>query len=426
MTLNEWLNDLEQRHPTEIDLGLDRVRLVFDRLKLAGAMPYSIVVGGTNGKGSTLKAIFNGLTAVGLKVATYTSPHLYRFNERICLQGREVEDQALVDAFEVVERARGDTSLTYFEFTTLAAFVVFSNASLSGELDVIVCEVGLGGRLDAVNVLDADLSLVTSIGLDHQDWLGNTVAEIAREKAGIFRMPKLGLVGETFPKSVMSELVSDGYLLSVYSEDFGIKRHVDHAYEFMTVSGIAALNPCHGSSLPKNNLCLAMQACIIALESNDFAPVHHASLHQCAQAISKTQVPGRLQQVSDEPITIFDVAHNEASAEFLAGHLSNKHAGRKVRAVFSCLKDKDIRAIVGIMSPIVSEWFIAPLKGDRAMSLDTIQYELSLVGARMQSFDSLAEAFAEASDIVCSQNSMVLAFGSFYVLEAIGERTLVE
>ncbi|KZY59146.1 hypothetical protein A3742_13685 [Oleiphilus sp. HI0071] len=426
MTLSEWLNDLEQRHPTEIDLGLERVRLVFDRLQLTDSMPYCIVVGGTNGKGSTLKAIENGLSSVGLRIGTYTSPHLYRFNERICLQGKEVGDQTLVDAFDVVERARGDISLTYFEFTTLAAFVVFSNAFRAGELDAIICEVGLGGRLDAVNVLDGDLSLVTSIGLDHQDWLGNTIEEIAREKAGIFRPSKLGLVGETFPNSILNELIAVGYSLSIYGEDFGITHKGDCRFEFFTGSKLVLLDPCQQSSLPKNNLCLAMQACIIALEAKEGGELTPKTLDRCAKAISKTQVPGRLQQVSEEPVIIFDVAHNEAAAQFLADYLSNKHLGRKVRAVFSCLKDKDIRAIVRIMSPFISEWFIAPLKGSRAMSVEAIENELSFVGAQVRSFDDLSDAFAAASDVGCSQDAMVLAFGSFYVLESLGERILVE
>lgn len=426
MTLSEWLSDLEQRHPTEIDLGLDRVRLVFDRLQLSGRMPYSIIVGGTNGKGSTLQAISNGFRALGLRVGTYTSPHLYRFNERICLQGSEIEDHALVCAFEAVEEARGDTSLTYFEFTTLAAFVIFSRASQSRELDVIVCEVGLGGRLDAVNVLDGDLSLVTSIGLDHQDWLGDTLEEIAREKAGIFRRSRRGLVGETFPSSVLRELSGSGYSIWVYADDFGISCDGDEAYEFITGSGIAALNPSYGCSLPKNNLCLAMQACIIAIEDNDRWSIDFSKLDQCAQAISRTRVPGRLQQVGDNPLTILDVAHNEAAARFLAEHLGAEHAGRKVNAVFSCLKDKDIREIVRCMSEVVGEWFVAPLDGARAMPLSTIKEELSLIGAKVRTFESLSDAFLAASDSARDRDAIVLAFGSFYVLEALGERTSVE
>ena len=423
MTLSDWLSDLEKRHPTEIELGLDRVRLVFDRLDLAGKMPFSIIVAGTNGKGSTLQGIANGLSALDLRVGTYTSPHLYRFNERVCLGGKAVDDDVLVSAFECVERARKDVSLTYFEFTTLAAFLIFRQAFEAGQLDAIVCEVGLGGRLDAVNILDGNLSIVTSIGLDHQDWLGDTVEEIAREKSGVFRTSKPALVGESFPGSVLDDLRNQGFSIEVFGERFGRYSDLDETYAFHSRSGVVFLDPCLANSLPKNNLCLAMQACIIALESNELWPNDFASLSVCAEAIAKTCVAGRLEYVADDPVTLFDVAHNEPAAAFLASRLSERHANMTINAVFSCLKDKDIRAIVHCMAPVVSEWFVAPLYGARAMPVDSIRKELERVGATVRCFDDLKDAYTEASSKAREEGALVLAFGSFYVLEAIGERT---
>ncbi len=424
MTLSDWLSDLEQRHPTEIELGLDRVRLVFERLDLAGKMPFSIIVAGTNGKGSTLQGIANGLSALNLQVGTYTSPHLYRFNERVCLNGEPVDDGLLVWAFECVERAREDVSLTYFEFTTLAAFVIFQKGFEAGNLDAIVCEVGLGGRLDAVNILDGDVSIVSSIGLDHQEWLGDTLEKIAREKSGVFRVSKPALVGESFPQSVLDDLDRQGFSMTAFGKDFGLYRHLNDTYTFNALSGALELNPCLTNSLPKNNLCLAMQACIIALESNEAWPDDFTSLSVCARAIANTSVAGRLQYVCDDPVTLFDVAHNEPAAAFLSAHLSEQHANMQVKAVFSCLKDKDIRAIVHCMSPAVNEWFIALLEGSRAMPVREIAQELKAVGARVSCFEDLKDAFEEASKKARDEDAMVLAFGSFYVLEAIGERTL--
>lgn len=425
MTLSDWLSDLERRHPTEIDLGLERVRLVFERLALSNKMPYSIIVGGTNGKGSTLQAISNGLSALGFRVGTYTSPHLYIFNERVCLQGMQVDDETLVRAFEVVESARKDVSLTYFEFTTLAAFTIFADRFEAQDLDVAVCEVGLGGRLDAVNVLDGQLSIVTSIGLDHQDWLGDTLEKIAFEKAGIFRRSTRGLVGETFPRNVLSDIIRKGYSLSVYGDDFGGQTSDKGGYQFFSTSGEVSLNPCLDNSLPKNNLCLAMQACIIALESLDSGNRGSSKdLDLCAQAIAETEVPGRLQIVRDSPLTLFDVAHNAAAAKVLADYLAEHHSEKPVKAVFSCLKDKDIRAIVGQMDAVVEEWFVAPMDGARAMPIEEIQIGLASSTGKVRCYECLADAFAAASKEASEGEGMILAFGSFYVLEALRDRAL--
>lgn len=429
-SLSAWLSDIEKRHPTEIDLGLDRVREVYDNLSLKNAMPRTVVVAGTNGKGSTVQALNNGLAALGLTVATYTSPHFHRFNERIRLNGKEVSDDELTLAFERVEQARGNTSLTYFEFTTLSAYVIFAERALAGELDVAICEVGLGGRLDAVNVIDADVSTVVSIGLDHQDWLGDTVEKIAHEKAGVFRAGKVSLIGESFPKSVELELRDKGIVAQRFGRDFGVVVADSSLYNdelsdfggaqmYNQSSSLTYFDAVADSTLPANNLCLAMQACIELVETADDWKALHHDFSLSAQAISSTSVFGRLELIDGEPLTLWDVAHNGAAAECLSEYVDSKFGDREVVAVFSCLKDKDIREIVSAINSCVASWYIAEIDNPRALPVSDIKSVFFEFDATLNSFDNLTSAYEAARDYARKVDAVLIVFGSFYVLEAL-------
>lgn len=423
--LDDWLTYISRQHPKEIDLGLERVRQVYDQLELGESLPPAVVVAGTNGKGSTIAAMESGLAAMGARVGVYTSPHIQRFNERVRLCGHEVSDQSLLDAFELVEKARGDVALTYFEFTTIAAFVVFSNWSFEQEgLDIILCEVGLGGRLDAVNVLDAELAIVTSIGLDHQDWLGSDLRNIAREKAGVFRKGCIGLVGETFPAPVLSDLVAEGFDLYRIGEDFGQQIEAD-LYTFRYQGESVQVDPVGTSVLPKNNLVLAMQGCLVVFASELIPRISIdeksllVSAQTVASAIRAVTVAGRLERFQEEPETILDVGHNEQAVSFLSEHLANNYNDKPVFAVFSCLMDKDLNAILDAMVPNIEKWFIAELNCDRARQLPQITDAFEVRSLRYEVCSSIAEAMSSARHEALSAGGIVLAFGSFYVIEEI-------
>ncbi|MCH2157642.1 MAG: bifunctional folylpolyglutamate synthase/dihydrofolate synthase [Oleiphilaceae bacterium] len=418
MTLNEWLSELEKRHSQEIDLGLDRIRTVFDALNIADKLPRIVTVAGTNGKGSTLQAIVEGLHSVGVRTASYISPHFHRFNERIVLGHSELDDESIVAAFEQVEKARHQVSLSYFEFTTLAAFVAFSKEFLAGRLDVAVLEVGLGGRLDAVNIVDADVAIVTSIGLDHQDWLGDTLEQIAREKAGVFRKHQASYIGETFPPSVRLELNNNDIYPAMYLREFGSWSVLSEGAVFDYKGSEVVLNCFAYNDLPHNNLALAMQAClkIFELSQQEF---ESNQLELCAQAISKTQVSGRLERVSENPEILFDVAHNGAAAKLLSSHLKQKYLGRKLIAVFSCLKDKDLREIVLALDGVITQWHIAELDGPRARPLEEMSSQMIGMSQEVSTFNNLKEAFEGAKSIAMSSGAVVVVFGSFFVIEAL-------
>ena len=418
-SLSAWLEYIESMHPVEIDMGLDRVRAVFHKLKVQSRLPYAVVIAGTNGKGSTLTAIQQGLSATGLRVGTYTSPHLYIFNERICLDGQYASDNQIVRAFELVEEARGDISLSYFEFTTLAAFVVFADLHL--ELDAIICEIGLGGRLDAVNVLDGDISAVVSIGLDHQDWLGDTLELIAKEKAGVFREDAINLVGASFSSEVLEGMRSR-FDIDQYGAEFGLP--IEGAKKsFHCGSKEFQLDCVSNSPLPENNLSIAMQVSLAVLREQDL--LSEASALCCAEAIRLTRLEGRMESWSldgcaQAPLVIADVAHNGAAAQYLATFVRNKHSDKRVTAVFSCLKDKDIRAIVEPMSKVVDHWCISTLEVPRAASVEVLKKTHLEYAADFSVYPSISDAYRGAIAL-SGANDLVLIFGSFYVLQEIKE-----
>ncbi|MFL9809447.1 MAG: bifunctional tetrahydrofolate synthase/dihydrofolate synthase [Pseudomonas sp.] len=412
-SLADWLAYLEQLHPTAIDMGLDRVRAVAARMAMTRPAPLVVTVTGTNGKGSTCAFIASLLNAQGLKVGSYSSPHLLRYNERVLLSGREASDAELCEAFAVVEAARGEISLTYFEMGTLAAFWLFERAGL----DAVVLEVGLGGRLDAVNIVDADLAVITNIGLDHADWLGNSRESVAYEKAGILREGKPALCGELDPpQPLLDHANSLSAPLLLRGRDFDLAmgagdwhwRGVDAAGAPLELHGLPLL------TLPMENAALALQA--YAMLGLPWDPA------RLARALLQTRVVGRLdsRQVvwnGRRIALLLDVGHNPHAAAFLAQRLEQRPVAGTRLAVFGLLADKDLAGVLDALVPSISDWAVAPLPTPRTQSATQLAAALLERGASVSEYATIEQAL-EAQCARAESVDEILVFGSFYCVAA--------
>jgi dihydrofolate synthase/folylpolyglutamate synthase len=414
-SLADWLSYLEQLHPSAIDMGLERSRIVLQRLGLTRIAPRVITVTGTNGKGSTCAFIASLLQGQGLKVGVYSSPHLLRYNERVQIAGVEASDAQLCEAFAVVEAARGDTSLTYFEMGTLAAFWLFQQAGL----DALVLEVGLGGRLDAVNLLDADIAVVTSIGIDHADWLGNSRESVAFEKAGILRAAKPALCGDIDPPQPLLDQVAlldapfflrgRDYDLSVGEQGWSWHGLNDHG-EVLRLSQLPLLD------LPMENAALALQ--VYAVMQLPWQP------EVISKALLQTRVTGRLDRRmfnwQGKSLTLLlDVGHNPHAADYLAQRLASRALSGKRLAVFGLLADKDLSGVVAPLLSEVDNWAVAPLPTSRSREVAELQAHLQHCGAQVAAYASV-QAALEAQCEQAADGDEVLLFGSFYcVAEAL-------
>ena len=414
-SLADWLAYLEQLHPSAIDMGLERSRAVAQRLGLTRPAPRVITVTGTNGKGSTCAFLAALLQEQGLKVGVYSSPHLLRYNERVQINGSEADDAALCEAFVEVEAARGAISLTYFEMGTLAAFWLFQRAAL----DAVVLEVGLGGRLDAVNLIDADLALVTSIGLDHADWLGDTRESVAFEKAGIFRAGKPALCGDTDPpQPLLEQVVQLNAPLFLRGRDYDLALEAQHwSWRGLDAKGeVLRLDRLPLLDLPMENAALALQAYAL-LE----LPWH---AEQIASALLSTRVAGRLDRRTlnwqGKPLTLLlDVGHNPHAAAYLAQRLAARPLAGKRLAVFGLLADKDLAGVVTPLLSEVAEWAVAPLPTSRTRPAAELQAHLYNLGAHVTAYVDVKSALLAQCARVAAGDEILL-FGSFYcVAEAL-------
>ena len=396
-------------------MGLERSQQVAARLGLGRPAPRVITVTGTNGKGSTCAFVAALLQAQGLKVGVYSSPHLLRYNERVQLNGVEATDEQLCEAFAALDAGRGDTSLTYFEMGTLAAFWLFERE----QLDAVVLEVGLGGRLDTVNVVDADLALITSIGVDHTDYLGDTRESVAYEKAGILRPGKPALCGDLDPPHTLLDKVRElDCPFFLRGRDFSLDVADDHwSWRGIDARGLGV--ELHGLpllNLPMENAALALQAYLLLdLPWN---------AGQIADTLQRTRVVGRLDRRAFEwqgkrLDLLLDVGHNPHAAQYLARRLaSHVPTGRRL-AVFGLLSDKDLEGVVAPLLSSVQAWAVAPLDTPRSRSADDVQALLQNLGATVTSHASVIAAL-EAQCTVATAEDEILLFGSFYcVAEAL-------
>ena len=415
--LADWLGFIESLHPATIEMGLERVSQVARTLDIRFDCPV-ITVAGTNGKGSTCATLESILRAARYRTGVYTSPHLLSFNERIRIDGADVADAELCTAFERVEAARaaaGDVALTYFEFTTLAAFVVFANAGL----DCVVLEVGLGGRLDAVNIIDADCAILTSVDLDHQAYLGDTREKIGWEKAHIFRAGKPAIVSEPRPPHTVTEL----------SAALGATLlRVGHEFGYAGAGGVngtqwkfwfkpEGAEPITRNGLPYPalrgaNQLLNASAALAALETLRVRlPV---SMQALREGLLNVEWPGRFQMLPGKPQVILDVAHNPHAAGVLAENLSNIGFAPYTHAVFGMLADKDITAVVKLLDGKIDTWQLASLPGPRGASAAHLADILQRAGVKGERtlHDSPSTAYRAARSRA-GEGDRILVFGSF-------------
>ena len=412
MNLEQWLEHQQRVHPQSIALGLERVAAVAARLGLPRPARHVITVGGTNGKGSTVAFLEAIARAAGLRVGAYTSPHLLRYNERVRIDGQEASDAALVAAFERIESARGETPLTYFEYGTLAALLLFSEAAL----DLAVLEVGLGGRLDAVNLVDADVAIVTSVALDHQEYLGNDREAIAAEKAGIFRPGRPAVIAELDPPDALQK----------HADRIGARAvRAGRQYKFGDRLGGRWYwqDDALKLELGKPKLAAPAQtqnaaAAIAALRALPALPV---TADHIAVGVAVASAPARLQRVPGPVEILVDVAHNPHAAQQLAQWMMRNRAAGATQAVFAALSDKDAPHMVGALLGVVDQWRLAGLTDAGARSQDVDQLWRQLAGLLSRTLSSRHQTVADAlaaARASAHPGDRILVFGSFHTAAA--------
>jgi dihydrofolate synthase/folylpolyglutamate synthase len=436
-TLAEWLTLQESVHPSTIDMGLTRVSSVARVLGVDKPRYPVITVGGTNGKGSTVVHLDALLRTAGVTTGMFTSPHFIRYNERIQVGGVEVTDEELVVAFERIEQARGSITLTFFEFNVLAALVIFAGRAI----DVAILEVGLGGRLDAANLVDADVAIVCSIGFDHRDYLGDTLELIGAEKAGIFRRGRPAVLGtDDMPASVFSTIASLQARPVVAGKDF--TWSVEEASAASAPAGGARWSY-NGLRLSLRNLppsalagsiqyrnaataLAALEALEAMLPSIATTPGRQLSAalrgplalseHTVSVALRDVSLPGRFQTVRVGPVEwILDIAHNEPAAAIFAGHVRERPAKGRTFAVVGILGDKDAGAIARLVGPVVDHWILCAIPGPRGTSAEDLAKRMSLPESRTALAASV-EAGCEVARATAKPGDRVLVFGSFHTV----------
>ncbi len=408
-SLQDWLSWQESLNPKAIDLGLERVASVLQRLELSADFSCPVMtVAGTNGKGSTVAFIESLLISSGKRVGCYTSPHLFRYNERIRINQQMVSDEQLCEAFEQVDQARGDIPLTYFEFGTLAALVVFARKAP----DVVVLEVGLGGRLDAVNVINPDVSVITPIDIDHIDWLGDNIEDIAREKAGIMRSGRPCVVGMVSPPaSLLAHASAEQVPVIQLGKDYIYQRLATGKWQLRGALSFHELNPpALAGGFQLQNAATAMMAVNV---------IYPGLLTEaiCQNALSAVELEGRYQQLAQQPEVRVDVAHNAQSSRALVELLAESGHQGKTLLVIAMLADKAVAEVVRNLAPEVDEWFIAGLDVPRGLEAK----KLAEIVRDQQPDDTLATC--ETVTQACQQalqkatvNDRIMITGSFYTV----------
>lgn len=424
-SLESWLQYISSVHPREIELGLGRTRSVAANLGLGKPAPLVVTVAGTNGKGSCVATMESVLQQAGFKTGCYTSPHIHVFNERIRINSNNVSDNSLIAAFEAIEEARNGETLSYFEFATLAGLYLFQE----NKVDVALLEVGLGGRLDAVNIVDADVALISSIGIDHTDWLGDDIESIATEKAGIMRANSPTVFGgERLPTAIIERARQLGSALLVYGRDFQAQENVTNGtwhWNGQVPNGKATA--VSWPDLPIPSLVLSNVAA--SLQALKLLPIN-LEIEQVALALEKLELAGRFEKRRDlhnGRAVIFDVAHNPDAMQQLAIRLQrykaqNMGAGR-IAAVFAVMTDKDVTGMITALEYCVDIWYIAQVDEARSMAADEVAQTMKGVGfpsnqGHILQFDSVESAYRAACDQTDAKDA-VLVTGSFFTVAAV-------
>ncbi|MGD8808955.1 MAG: folylpolyglutamate synthase/dihydrofolate synthase family protein [Gammaproteobacteria bacterium] len=409
-SLAEWLAWLETLHPKKIDLSLNRIRTVLEVLGLEHPPFRVVAIGGTNGKGSCVAYLANIYLQAGYRTGAFTSPHLIRFNERIAVDGVDADDTELVEAFVAMDEARDRVTLSYFEASAVAALIHFARK----RVDVAVLEVGMGGRLDAVNAVDADAALIASVGLDHEEWLGNDRESIGFEKAGIMRADRPAIIADPAPPLSLRKAARDTGADALFiGEDFSVARHGDSLLvRCRNASAREVPLPRFGGPEQWLNVaaCVQLTQCLAAA-----LPVSDSAVDA---GIRATAPAGRADRRHIDGVEwIFDVAHNPAAAQQLAGTLQTMPSEGRTLGVFGALRDKDIRGVLAQFASIIDAWHVITPRAERAAAAADIAETLASLGAKaaVSAFDDVAAACAAARSTACSGDRVVV-FGSFYVV----------
>lgn len=404
MSLAAWLRWITDIQPQEMVLGLDRVKAVAARLGFSAPACPVILVAGTNGKGSCVATLEKIYQEQGYKTGVFTSPILYRHNEMLRIEGKEAEDPFFLEAYDKIEQVRNELLLTPFEYHTLACIDILRQQPL----DVWIMEVGLGGRLDAVNILDADLALVTTIDFDHMEWLGNTRELIAREKAGIFRQHRPAVCGDYYPPSTLLDYAEElAAPLYCQGKDFYFSLN-EQSWNFQGKNSVYRNLPL--SQLALQNLATSLMA-IELLQTK--LPVAPGSIYQ---GIKTVTLPGRIEILKGPITVIFDVAHNPAAISFLAEQVQKLPCPGKKRAVFSMLADKDLAGSLQAIKQQIDEWYVAPLKAKRAAPAACLRAVFQEEEITNVSFYPSIEKAQAAAWNTATENDFLLVFGSFHTV----------
>jgi dihydrofolate synthase/folylpolyglutamate synthase len=409
-TLEAWLERIEACHPSEIELGLDRIRTVAERLSIELGAGKRVLIAGTNGKGSTATMLESIARSAGLSTGLYTSPHFLRYNERIRLNGDEVSDAVLCAQFERIERARGDIALTYFEYGTLAALLCFAQA----QPDLLLLEVGLGGRLDAVNIVDCDLAIVTTVALDHTDWLGDDREQIGREKAGIMRAGKPALCGDAEPpQSLLEHARALHAPLLVRERDYrAVQRDSGWDWQGVDANG----QPLSHTELPLPSLPLVNAATVLQALALLELNIPRQAL---VAGLQHARMTGRMQQIAlAEGPCILDVAHNPEAAAYIARWLERAPVAGRTHLVVGMLSDKDIAQVIRQLQPQIEHWYPATLGGPRGTTAAALAERIEACGgAVVARYDSVRSALA-AARAAMTPGDRILVAGSFLTVAA--------
>ena len=412
-TLPEWLAWQEKLHFTEVDPGLERVMQVWQQLKGKAALPFKVItVAGTNGKGSSVAMLDSILRAAGYRTGAYTSPHLINYNERIVVDGEACDDGLISEAFEEIDQAREGVSLTYFEFSTLAAVNIFCNKAI----DIAILEVGMGGRLDAVNLFDADISLITPISLDHIQWLGHDRETIGFEKAGIIRANKPLVCTEKPPESVINYANELSAHISLATVDFNYQHDSQQWHWSNEIIAWRNLpHPALTGRYQLQNAAAVLQVISLLIEQG-----FNISQPQIEKGLIEVLLAGRFQQVPGAVLRIFDVTHNEQGALSLVELLTEPAFQGRTIGILAMLKDKEASTVSAILKPAIDDWYIAGLSGSRGMNVDTLALALKGVidDDKINTFDTVSNAYREAM-ANAGKGDRVVIFGSFHTVASV-------
>ena len=414
-TLPEWLAWQENLHFTEVDPGLDRIGLVWKRLDYAKTLPYKIVtVAGTNGKGSSVAMLDAIIRAADYKVGTYTSPHLLNYNERIVIGGQACDDMAICRAFEQIDQARADVSLTYFEFATLAAIILF----LEQDVDIALLEVGMGGRLDAVNLFDADIALITPISLDHTQWLGVDRETIAYEKAGVIRENKPVVCSES--KAATSLLAyADKLNAPVFRSGHQFRYQLEGnnwSWSNAEYDWAGLVLPALAGDYQVQNAAAVLQVVSLLIGQN--FKIEQIHVHR---GLSTVRLAGRFQEVTGPLVNHYlDVTHNVQGAKNLEKLLYSKECMGKTVAVLGMLKDKDAAAVAEILGQQIDVWYVGGIMGNRGLTGDNLcsEIERSVLTKPVYAHETISMAYEQANKAV-KKGDRIIVFGSFYTVEVV-------